>query len=157
MQSNAFKGLKIVHLAIAAGLVLFTAIILLLFQTGRLTAFDPSLERTLQVVAVGVSVALLLAGFNLFKRKMMEARNHPGSGETRMNLYRSACLVWWAMIEGPGLVAVICFIITGNYAFIALAGFHILLLFLFMPRKENIIVLLNLNSQEVASLEGRLG
>lgn len=155
MQQDAFKALKILHLAIAAGLVLFTAIILLLFQTGQLKALDPSLERTLQVVAVVVSVGMLVVGFNLFKRKMMEARNSSQAGETRMNLYRTACIVWWAMIEGPGMLAVICFIITGNYAFIALAGFHVLLLFLFMPRKGNIIVLLNLNSQEVAALEGQ--
>lgn len=155
MQQDAFKALKILHLAIAAGLVLFTAIVLLLFQTGQLKALDPSLERTLQVVAVVVSVGMLVVGFNLFKRKMLEARNSSEAGETRMSLYRTACIVWWAMIEGPGMLAVICFIITGNYAFIALAGFHVLLLFLFMPRKDNIIVLLNLNSQEVAALEGQ--
>lgn len=155
MQQDAFKALKIVHLAIAAGLLLFAAIILLLFQTGQVKAMDTSLERTLQVVTVVVSLGSLFIGFNLFKRKMMEARNSTAPGETRMNLYRTACIIWWAMIEGPGLLAVVAFFIAGNYAFIALAGFHILLLFFFMPRKENIIVLLNLNSKEVAQLEGR--
>ena len=155
MQQDAFKALKILHLVIAAGLLLFTAVILLFFQTGQLKAIDPSLERTLQVVAVVVSVALLLVGFNLFKRKMMEARNSTAPGATRMSLYRTACIIWWAMIEVPGLLAVICFFITGNYAFVALAAFHILVLFIFMPRKENIIVLLNLDSREVEQLEGR--
>lgn len=155
MQQDAFKTLKILHLAIAAVFLLFTAIVLLLFQTGQLKAIDPSLERTLQVVAVVASVAILLLGFNLFKRKMMDARNSPAPGETRMRMYRAACILWWAMIEGPGLLAVVCFIITGGYAFIALAGLHILLLLVFMPRKENIIVLLNLKGQEVAQLEGK--
>lgn len=155
MRQDAFKALRVLHLAIAAGLMLFIAIMILLFQTGQLKAIDPSLERTLQVVAVVLSVSLLLVGFNLFKRKMLEARNSPEPGGTRMNLYRTACITWWAMIEGPGILAVVGFMITGNYAFIALAGFHMLLLFLFMPRKENIIVLLNLNSKEVEQLEGR--
>lgn len=156
MQQDAFKALKILHLTITAGLLLFTVVMFLLFQTGQLKAVDPSLERTLQVVAVVVSVALLLVGFNIFKRKMMEARNSTAPGETRMSLYRTACIIWWAMIEGPGLLAVVCFFITGNYAFVALAAFHILILFFFMPRKENIIVLLNLNSKEVEQLEGRI-
>ncbi|WP_315818845.1 hypothetical protein [Paraflavitalea speifideaquila] len=118
-------------------------------------AIDPSMERTLQVVAVVVTVTLLLLGFNLFKRKMMAARNSTEAGEARMNAYRNACIMWWAMIEAPGLLAVVCFFMTGNYAFIALAGFHVLLLLLFMPRKANIIVLLNLTSKEVEQLEGK--
>ena len=155
MQQDAFKALRIVHLGITAGLLIFLGVFLVLFQTGRLQAIDPSLERTLQVVAVVVTVASLLAGFNMFKRKIMEARNSTGNGETRMNLYRTACIVWWAMIEGPGILAVVGFFMTGNYAFVALAGFHILVLLIFMPRKENIIVLLNLNASEVAQLEGK--
>lgn len=155
MQQDAFKALKILHLGITGGLLIFAAAILILFQTGKLKAIDPSMERTLQVVAVLFSVALLLTGFNLFKRKMMAARNSTGLGETRMALYRTACIIWWAMIEAPGLLAVVSFFITGNYAFLALAGFHVLVLLLFMPRKENIIVLLNLNSKEVGQLEGK--
>lgn len=155
MQQDAFKALKILHLAIVGSFILTTAILILLVQLGQWQSIDPDLERTLQVVAVVASVAVLLVGFNLFKRKMMEARNSTASGETRMRLYRTACIIWWAMIEGPGLLAVICFMITGGYAFIALAGFHILLLLVFMPRKDNIIVLLNLDSQEVARLEGQ--
>jgi hypothetical protein len=155
MQQDAFKALKILHLGITGGLLIFAAAILFLFQTGSLKAIDPSMERTLQVVTVLFSVALLLIGFNLFKRKMMEARNSTGSGETRMGLYRTACIIWWAMIEAPGLLAVVSFFITGNYAFLALAGFHVLVLLLFMPRKDNIIVLLNLNTKEVGQLEGK--
>jgi hypothetical protein len=155
MQQDAFKALKILHLAITGGFLLITAVFILLVQLGQWQSIDPTLERTLQVVAVVVSIAALLVGFNLFKRKMMEARNSTAPGETRMSMYRTACILWWAMIEGPGLLAVICFMITGGYAFIALAGFHILLLLVFMPRKDNIIVLLNLNSQEVTRLEGQ--
>ncbi|AXY76565.1 hypothetical protein D3H65_22320 [Paraflavitalea soli] len=155
MQQDSFKALKILHLGITGGLLIFTAAMLFLFQMGKLKPIDPTMERTLQVVAVLCSVALLLIGFNLFKRKMMEARNSTGSGETRMGLYRTACIIWWAMIEAPGLLAVVCFFITGNYAFLALAVFHVLVLLLFMPRKENIIVLLNLNAKEVEQLEGK--
>lgn len=155
MQQDAFKALKILHLGITGGLLIFAAAMLFLFQTGNLKAIDPTLEMTLQVVAVLFSVALLLIGFNLFKRKMLEARNSSGSGVTRMALYRTACIIWWAMIEASGLLAVVSFFITGNYAFLALAGFHVLVLLLFMPRKDNIIVLLNLNAKEVAQLEGR--
>lgn len=154
MQQGAFKTLKILHLAIAGGLFIFLVVLLLVSRSGRVTGADTDLERTLQAVSVVLSVIVLLIGFNLFKRRMLQARNSQLPGAGRMDAYRKACLTWWAMIEGPGLFAGICFYLSGNFAFIALAGFHLLLLLLFMPRKENIIVLLNLNSKEVEELEG---
>lgn len=155
MQRDAFKTLKLLHLAIAGALFLCILLLVIFSRSGAVTGIDTSMERTLQAVAVVLSVAALLAGFNLFKRSMLAARNSPAAGPVRMQQYRNACIVWWAMIEGPGLFAAVCFFLSGNYAFIALAGFHLLLLLLFMPRKDNIIVLLNLNAEDVAVLEGR--
>ena len=71
------------------------------------------------------------------------------------NIYRTACILWWAMIEGPGIAAGIGFILTGNYAFFALAIFHLLIMLVFSPRKSNITMFLNLSSDEVARLEGK--
>jgi hypothetical protein len=70
-------------------------------------------------------------------------------------MYRTACIMWWAMIEAPGIVAGIGFILSGNYAFFALAIFHLLTMLVFAPRKANIILFLNLSSDEVARLEGK--
>ena len=72
-----------------------------------------------------------------------------------MALYQTACIIWWAMTEGPGILATVGYLLTSNFAFIALAIFHIVILGAFMPRKQNIIVLLNLNGTEVANLEGK--
>lgn len=155
MQQDAFRALKILHFAITACFTGFAIIIFILVKTGKLHAANPSLERIFQLVAVFLSVVIFLIGFNLFKRKIMAARNSPGNGEARFQLYRSACIVWWVMLEGPGMFAVIGFVLTGNYAFLALAIVHVLALLTFMPRKDNIAVLLNLSSQEVAQLEGK--
>ncbi len=59
------------------------------------------------------------------------------------------------MIEGPGMVAIISLLLTSNYAFFVLACFHIIILAFFMPRKDNIILLLTLNTEEVKKLEQR--
>ena len=155
MQQDAFKGLKILHLAITACLTGFTVIIFILVKAGKLHAANPSLERVLQFAAIFLSVVMFLIGFNMFKRKIMEARNSLVNGEARFQLYRAACIVWWAMLEAPGMFAVIGFVLTGNYAFLALAIVHVLALLAFMPRKDNIAVLLNLSSQEAAQLEGK--
>jgi hypothetical protein len=152
---NAFKLLKTIHMALLAGMIIFAIVSLILDQQGYTAGLDGSFERTFQVVCVLVSLSCLLIGFNLFKRKIMAARSSTAPGETKMVLYRTACIVWWAMIEGPGILATMGYLLTGNFAFMALAIFHVVILGVFMPRKQNIIVLLNLNGTEVAKLEGK--
>jgi hypothetical protein len=154
-QPNAFKVLKVLHTALLTGMIVFSVIAIILVQRNLIAAKGETLERSLQVVCILVSGVMLLAGFNIFKKKMMAARNHTGPGEQRMDLYRAACILWWAMIEGPGLLATIGYILTHNLAFLALAVFHITCLFVFSPRKANIVVLLNLSSEDVLRLEGK--
>jgi hypothetical protein len=152
-QPNAFKVLRILHTALLLGMIMFNIVALIVVQKMRLAA-DESLQRALQVACILVSAASLIAGFNIFKKKMLAARNDPGPGEQRMDLYRAACILWWALIEAPGLLAVAGFMLTHNYAFLALSLFHVACLWVFTPRKANIIVLLSLNADEVARLEG---
>lgn len=155
MQKDIFKVIKLVHLGVSISLLLCIAILIFLVQSGYTKGEGASLERILQTVAVVLSVGILLIGFNRFKRTMLAARNNPGNGEERMRQYVAACITWWAMIEIPGIFAAICYFLTQNFAFIVLAATHLLILLIFMPRKENIIVLLNLNANEVAKLEGK--
>ncbi len=154
-KKNIFSGLKVIHLSLFVSLVIFTVVASVLREREFIFLADGSLEMTLQIVAVVVSMGALLTGFNLFKRRMLAARSSAEPAAERMRQYLSACLIWWAMIEGPGLLAVIFFLLTGNYGFFALAVFHILVLLLFFPRASNIIVLLNLSSKDVAELEGQ--
>ncbi len=155
MQKDTFKVIKLIHLGVSTALLLCIAVFIFLVQSGYAKSEDASLERTLQTVAVVLSVSIMWIGFNKFKRAMMTARNNPGDGAERMRQYSAACITWWAMIEMPGIFAAICYLLTQNFVFVVLAGSHLLILLIFMPRKANIIVLLNLNANEVAQLEGK--
>jgi hypothetical protein len=68
-------------------------------------------------------------------------------------MYRGACIMWWALLEAPGLFAIISYMLTGNKVFIVLSLFHWALLAVFMPRRDNIILLLNLTSEDVQRME----
>src|SRR5687767_12410315 len=145
---DSFRVLRILHLSMLAGTCLFAIIALIITKRNISAMVDETSGRTLQIAAVVFSLAMLFIGFNLFKRKIMAARNLNGSAEERMMQYRAACVIWWAMIEMPGLFAIICYILTTNLSFFFLAIFHILILLVFMPRKENISLLLNFNGEE---------
>ena len=153
-QSNAFNQLKIIHIAVLISMVMFNVVALVLMLQGLTGLVDESFQRILQAVCILLSFSFIILGFKVFKKKIFAARNSIEPGEKRMELYRSACIMWWAMIEGPGIIAGIGFIISGNYAFFALAILHLLILLAFTPRKANIILLLNLTSEETGRLEG---
>ena len=153
-QQNAFTTFRILHAALLIGMTLFIIVSLVITLLGFQKASE-SLQRALQVVCIVLSAACVIGGFNIFKKRILAARNSLGTGEERMEQYRAACILWWALIEGPGLLATVGFLLSGNFAFFALAVVHLLILLAFMPRKANIILLLNLTPQEVERLEGK--
>jgi hypothetical protein len=157
MKQDSFKLLKTIHTVIVASMGGFAILVFALAKSGNLhpAAAGTNVEKTLQVTAILFSVILFIIGLNLFKRGMLKARNSGEGGQERFAKYRSACVLWWAMIEAPGIFAAVGYALTGNFAFLLLAAAHVLALLTFMPRKENIIVLLNLTPQEVKQLEGR--
>ena len=146
--AGVIRQLKLQH-------TLFTVVLLLgitgaFIYAGMATIpANESLERTGSMVAVILAVGLVLLGFNLFKRKIMEARNSQESAFERTAKYAKACLVWWIMIYTPALVSLGLFICTAYYSFIALSIVLWLILFLFRPRKANIAMLVRLTEQDL--------
>src|SRR5688500_378297 len=156
MQPNHFKTLKILHSALLGGLAFFTLIAFVVQKQGlMIQQQDDTFEIVFQAIAAIMSITSLLAGFNIFKKRLVEVHNNRESAETRMDMYRAACILWWALLEGPGLFAIIAYVLIGNTVFIILALFHLALLTVFMPRKDNIVLLLNLTTDEVHRLEGK--
>jgi hypothetical protein len=152
MHPNAFKILRVLHTALLFSLLLFAAVCLFIVLT-HTTMASESFDRSMQLVCILLSAATVLIGFRIFRNKIMAARNSTAHVTEKMMQYRKACITWWAMIEGPGFLAGIGFLLTSNFAFFALVAVHILVLFLFTPRKNNIILFLNLNSTEIKALE----
>ena len=153
-MANHFRSLKILHTALLLGMTFFAVVSLVIPREEISKDIDKSYETIFQAVAAGVSLLSLLTGFSIFKKNLAAVYRSTERAEKKMEMYRGACILWWAMIEGPGLLSLIFFVLTGNYAFLALAGFQIALLAVFMPRKDNIKLLLNLTTQDVQKLEG---
>lgn len=150
-----FKSLKILHKALLSGLGLMILVILAVtYMNPQFKSEDKTLETALQAVAAVISIGALLAGFNIFKKRLVDARNINAPAEKRFEMYRSACIIWWALLEGPGLFACIAYFLTGNYVFVVLALFHWGMLAVFSPRKDNIVLILNLTSDDVQKLDG---
>ena len=152
-KQNAFAALRILHLSMLIGIFVFAGVAIFVTRDQPLASSEEGLNRTFQGIAAILSLGALVIGYRMFSRKILAIRTNTANGIKRMDEYRKVIITWWALIEGPALFAIICFMLVGNYAFLALAGFHFLLMLLFAPRKDNIILLLNLSGDEVKTLE----
>jgi hypothetical protein len=66
--------------------------------------------------------------------------------------YRSASILQWAILDGPSLFCIICFFLTGNYAFLALSVVIMFLFTMTAPSKSKIILQLQINESEFEDL-----
>lgn len=144
-----FTLLRMLHLSVVAGLTIFSVLALVLVEQKVIPVVEESVDRVLQLIIIIVAVAAVFLGFKLFQSRLLSIRHNSGPAGERIARYRTACITWWMMIEVPAMLAVIGFLLTGNYAFFAVALFLWLILILFTPRKDNIVLLLNLTSEEV--------
>ena len=150
---KGFKGLGIIHKAMLAGQVFFAAIFFYLIYTAKyLPSKEGEEDRILQVIGIVVAAAGFFAGTVVFKKKMAQARDLQAGIKEKFSIYWSACIIQWALIEGPCVINAVFFFVTGNYAFLGLAGTLIILFAWLAPSKDKALLQLGLSEQDLADL-----
>lgn len=149
---SPLKALRFLHKAMMLGMLLFTVVVIFVELQHPGEPIDPTLGKALQVVALALSIGGTAAGFMLFKTQL-QTMDLADTAVNRIAVYRKAAILRWALIEAPVLFSIICFKITGNYAFVALV---LALLFVFgavRPSTQVIMFQLKLTEAEVSELE----
>jgi hypothetical protein len=76
-----------------------------------------------------------------------------GNLAEKSNHYRKANLIQWTMVEVAILFSISCFLLTGNYAFAALAIALMVFFALLGPSRLKTMLQLQLNEQELDGLQ----
>ncbi|MBL0146909.1 MAG: hypothetical protein IPP48_15515 [Chitinophagaceae bacterium] len=109
-QKNSFKALQLIHKAMLLGQIVAAVIFLILIASKMQTAALQDKDRLFQVVAVVFSVAAVLIGSYLFKKKITGIKNKfEASIADKFTQYRTASIVQWALLEGATLFSCIAF------------------------------------------------
>ena len=151
-KGNDLRALNLMHKAMLAGQILFAAICFYMLYSKAMVPSLQDMDKIFQVIAIALSAAGFFAGNFLFKKKLSQAREISAGLKEKFALYRSGCVMQWAFLEGPGIFSIVCFFLTGNYAFIALAAVLILLFAILAPSKLKIALLLGVSETEVSEL-----
>jgi len=157
-MQNQFKSLQKNFTGLLLAVIGFAIVVLSIVLIAKKTINqDVQLDRALQLIAVLFAIGDCFIGFRLYKKKVLELRSSDLSAQEKMTAYRGASIVFWSFLMAPTLFCGICYVITGNFAFMALYAF---LLFAFgaqNPFKSKVALLLKLDGNDVALLDGSLG
>lgn len=148
-----FKALRILHIMLLAGQCLFLAVMIFLVTRKLTTSVDPSFDKILQVIALLLSFGGVFAATSIYKKRLLAINTDAATMTEIGNQYRAANIFRWAMIEGPSLFVIICFFLTGNYSFAALAVALIIFFALTAPSRLKAMIQLQLSEQEVDQLQ----
>jgi hypothetical protein len=151
-KQNALKSLNILHKALLMGQVFFAAVCVFMIYTKAAEPALKEIEKILQVAALVMTVGGIFAGMAVLKKKLFQIREMQADADAKFSLYRSALILQWALLEGPSIFCIICFFLTGNYAFLALA---IVIMFVFVitaPSKNKILTQLQISETELDEL-----
>ena len=151
-KGKGLQLLNIIHKALMTGQILFASVCIYLIYSKSVLPLANDLDKILQVVALALTAGGIFAGMRFFKKKLMQIREMQIAVKEKFDRYRRACIAQWALLEGPSIFCIICFFVTGNYAFLALV---LVILFLFVmtaPSKLKIVLQLQISESELDDL-----
>ena len=127
------KTLTLIHYALLGGLGMFCAVSLLITQDVKwdLNAWDDPFFLMIPAAIVG---GLGMSSF-LYKQQLSGLRAK-ATKEEKAKGYPTACIIKWALLEGPALLGIMAFLMTGNAYYISLALLLILYFILQRPTQQ---------------------
>jgi len=128
--------MKLIHLALVAGVVIFGAVALAVART-RLT-FELALQNPLIVIAALLTASNLAAAAAL-PRIFFRPGGAPADLEAAGRKYQTLCLVRSALLEGAALLAAVVMLLTGNVIAAGLYGLCALALVRFRPQLRELL------------------
>lgn len=152
-QATPYSVLKILHQAMLMAQLIFAGIMFYLVYSKSIVPVMAAEEKMLQVIALISTAGSIFSGLGIFKKKIALIKEQPLSSTVeKLNSYKLACIFLWALIEMASFFNIICFILTGNYAFLALAAVLIIYFAMQAPTKNKVAQHLDISSSELDGL-----
>jgi hypothetical protein len=143
-----FKTLKIMHFAMLVGQVLFLFIsIFLINVNGPFVVNDKELSGIFKFVVPFFAIAGLITSNFIYKSRLASIKIQSFLVK-KINDYRAALILRYALLEGPSLLAIIVYLIFGDILFLSTAVLIMLYFLVIRPTTEKALEHLELNSED---------
>lgn len=122
------RTLRILHLALCAGVVIFGAAVIAMKQSGSVQPVFRDEEPVLLAVAGAVVMSATAASVLLFRRRL-DAIRSMATLDRKLAAYQTAQVIRWALAEGPAMLVIVLMLLTSSPLFIAFAALPLVYLF----------------------------
>ncbi|WP_047245431.1 hypothetical protein [Maribacter thermophilus] len=139
-----YRTLSFIHLSLVIGLLGLTVILLL--QGKGFNAHTEGNDLLLYIIPI-ISIIGYFGGQFLFNRSISKI-NRQQSLKKKLTEYTSASLVKYACIEGPAIICLVAYYISGNALPLTIGLCLMALLIVQRPSRQKIIEQLPLTSEE---------
>ena len=146
---NLFKTMRIIHLALLAGQVLFAGVV---FFLNHSTVISLDTSEILVIVAPVMGVAAFVGSIVFFKNQLQSVKDRATLKE-KMGAYQTALIVRFALLESASLFNLVCYFITQNFLFLLIAMLMIIYFVVAWPTVNSAESDLDLNYDEKLELE----
>lgn len=130
------------------GQIIFLLIVVFLKYSNRVPSPLQHLDQLLQLVALVVSFGFFFIGGAIFKKKLQQVKE-TSDPAAKATVYHSACMIQWALLEAAYFICILCFLLVGNYAFLALSLALLLAFAVVGPSKLKLMLQLQLSEEEL--------
>jgi hypothetical protein len=147
------RGIRILFAAIIAGAVIFSVIVIVLNAMEK--TVSPLIEYENIILVAGIAIALicLIIAGNGYNKGVTVAKDSLISLPGKLNQYRSSLILYIALCEGPALLGIILFFLTGNYLFFIITVIMLGAMLAKIPSKKRVADNLGLDWQQQQELE----
>ncbi|MFD2099409.1 hypothetical protein [Flagellimonas iocasae] len=141
------KILAFLHLGILATPAILALFFYFQIQDAHLS-FSDSDDMFLAIVPVVAMVGIFLGDF-LFRKMVKSIPSNMGLKE-KLARFQTACIISYALLEGPALFCIVIFYNTQNFAYLFIGLFLLFYLYLKRPTKDKVLNQLNLQGAQKA-------
>jgi hypothetical protein len=134
------------------GQVMFLAVAIYLKYNKLFEDSAKEYDKLLQLIVLVAAFTFVWTGFRIFNKKLKFIKEGNMKFGEKLSQYRSMAIMQWALTEAASIFSIVCFMITGNYAF---TGITVVLLFIFSgyyPVKARLVIQMGLSSDEADRL-----
>jgi hypothetical protein len=150
---NQLKAANILFNALLLGVLLFQAIAIAVIKfNGRLSAFNNHVETAFLILALTIALICLMSALSGYRKRLGSIDKSVVNFDQRFDNYRTAMIFYMALCEFPALFAIIAFMLTGNYWFVAISLVMLGAMMFKQPTKARVIRELELGSQDQQQL-----
>jgi len=134
-KTTDLQSLTIIAYALMAGLALFTGIVYYLVSSGNQVGVGAIVSPQTDLLIVGGFGMMCLVMSRILSGKLLESTSEEQKREypEAIAQYRSAKIMRLALLEGPGLMATVFALVTGNTSLLLIAGFMLIMMWSARP------------------------